>query len=249
MYSLLTLLYFENLIDGLSLNNAGEVYSWGKGSRGQLGFDRVDNESHAAVPVQKAVFDLEETNHRPVYREITAVSQIAAGLIHSAALETETNSVYIWGKNTMPALKNTEMAKYQQATDAHIPFRLKGLPEKQVLQISCGSHHTAMILEDGSVWAVGISTDTHQPMFEPICLIAAGAVDLPVRHFEAHMDRTTVITASNQVLQAHLWEDPANQDVSVFTPTWAMALDADQKIQSVHRSWLHTIVVTKSSGG
>lgn len=238
---------FSCVPDGLSLNSAGEVFSWGKGSRGQLGFDRVDSESHAAVPVQKAVFDL-EANNRPVYKDMTAAAQISAGMIHSAALEKDSNSVYIWGKNILPALESSELAKYQRATDAHIPVRLRGLPDRQVLQISCGSHHTSMLLEDGSVWAVGISTDTQQPMFDPVCLIAAGAFDMPVRQFEAHMDRTTIVTASNQVLQVHLWEDPANQDVAVFTPPWALAMEADQKIKSVHRSWLHTIVATESNG-
>jgi Regulator of chromosome condensation (RCC1) repeat len=255
-----------NTTDGLCLNSVGEVFAWGKGSRGQLGCDRVENDSPSAVPVHKAVFEFDDTtiNQRPVYRNIESVSQISAGMIHSAALEKESNDVYIWGKHILPpslahtlSVETTSIKtaatkpRYSKATDAIIPVRLRGLPpERQVLQISCGSHHTSMLLDDGSVWAVGLSTDSNQPLFTPVCLIAAGVIEeLPVRHFEAHMDRTTVVTGSGQVLQVHLWEDPANQNVAVFTPTWALALLAGDnqqlQIQSVHRSWLHTLIVTK----
>jgi alpha-tubulin suppressor-like RCC1 family protein len=249
------------------LNSAGEIYAWGKGNRGQLGYDRIENESHSAVPVHKTVFDLDATTQRPVYRNIEAVGQIAAGMIHSAALEDESNHVYTWGKHILPPMDNptgqptANNNRFPKATDAHIPVRLKGLPEnRKVLQISCGSHHTAMLLEDGSVWAVGIATDSQQPIFDPICLLASGVVDgdLPVRYFGAHMDRTTIVTASGQVFQVHLWEDPANQDVAVFTPAWAHALlqsdddsssigSSGEQIVSVHRSWLHSLVVTKTA--
>jgi alpha-tubulin suppressor-like RCC1 family protein len=259
--------------DGLCLNSAGEVYAWGKGNRGQLGYDRIENESLSAVPVHKAVFDLDLTTQRPVYRNLEKVSHVAAGMLHSAALEEESNHVYTWGKHILPPLldnpasgalsvnnSNTNNRRYQKASDAHIPVRLRGLPAQlKVLQISCGSHHTSILLEDGSVWAVGIATDSQQPMFDPVCLLAPGVVDgdLPVRYFCAHMDRTTVVTNSGQVFQVHLWEDPANQDVAVFTPAWAHALMADaedkdaadggvEQVQSVHRSWLHTLVVTKT---
>jgi alpha-tubulin suppressor-like RCC1 family protein len=48
-----------------------------------------------------------------------------------------------------------------------------------VLRLSCGSHHTSVLLDDGSVWAFGIATDTKVPVHEPVCLIIAGIIDSP----------------------------------------------------------------------
>jgi alpha-tubulin suppressor-like RCC1 family protein len=168
-------------------------------------------------------------------------------MIHSAALEEDSNHVFVWGKHAIPLQPNSEPGKI--ASDARLPVRLSGLPENlKVLRVACGSHHTAVLLEDGSVWAVGVTTDTKQPLHTPVQLIEPGVVDMPVRQFAAHMDRTTVIGASGrQVLQVHLWEDEDNQEYAVFTPAWVdLLLDGDSalRIREVHRSWLHTVVVT-----
>jgi Regulator of chromosome condensation (RCC1) repeat len=46
---------FSFLEDGLALNAQGEMFSWGKGERGQLGHDTVESESPSAIPILKAV--------------------------------------------------------------------------------------------------------------------------------------------------------------------------------------------------
>jgi hypothetical protein len=92
---------------GICLNSEGEVFCWGKGERGQLGQERVVMESHTALPVKRA-FSFDEAwedatvegetrNLKPVYEPIGKVRQIAAGMIHTAAL-TEDNRVLVWGK-------------------------------------------------------------------------------------------------------------------------------------------------------
>jgi alpha-tubulin suppressor-like RCC1 family protein len=240
--------------DGLCLNAAGEMFSWGKGERGQLGHERIDAESPKALLIQKAVAlgQLADRGAKPSYHTLGRIEQISAGMIHSAALEKETNHVYIWGKNAIPIQPNNNAnssEKGKVASDARLPVRLKGLPDKKVLQIACGSHHTSVLLEDGSVWAVGITTDTKQPVHEPVCLIEAGIVDLStLTQFAAHMDRTTLVFAGREVLQVHLWQDEENQELAVFTPTWVDELlvsDPDLRIREVHRSWLHTVIITE----
>jgi Regulator of chromosome condensation (RCC1) repeat len=238
------------------------VFSWGKGERGQLGHDTVESESPSAIPILKAVSleqmtsaldtrSVNSENVRPdAYHRLGRVSQISAGMIHSAALEVETNQVFIWGKNTVPPIGNDENSK--QASDARLPVLLSGLPkEKTVLRLSCGSHHTSVLLDDGSVWAVGVATDTKVPVHEPVCLIEAGIIDLPtLTQFAAHMDRTTVVFGDGrQVLQVHLWSDVGNQKAAIFSPAWLDELlenDSDLQIREVHRSWLHTAVVTQT---
>jgi len=241
------------------LNTQGELFSWGKGERGQLGHElgaTEARESHVAQPIQRAVWDVDDGSGKPVYKAMgRGFSQIAAGMIHSAALDQDNNQVFLWGKNLLPldsSLMNstTETKGRKVASDARFPCRLKGLPEeKQILQIACGSHHTSFLLEDGSVWALGLSTDTKEPLLEPFCMIEPGIIDMPVRQFAAHMDRTTIITASNQVLQAHVWKEPENREYAVFTPPWVDELLENSapgtRIREVHRSWLHTVIVTE----
>ena len=237
---------------GVCLNSHGEVFCWGKGERGQLGQETTMMESHTALPVKRA-FSLgihentsaDSSNPKPSYHPIGKVCQIAAGMIHSAAL-CEDGRVLIWGKHLLPPIGNDVGKK--PASDAILPFVLAGLPlESTVEQIACGSHHTAVLLEDGSVWAVGISSDTKEPMHQPTCLIPAGIVEMPVLQFAAHMDRTTIVGKSGrQVLQVNLWKDPALQEYAVFTPIWLdrlLKIDEKSRIREVHRGWVHSVAV------
>ena len=242
---------------GVCLNTNGEIFCWGKGERGQLGQETVLMESHTALPVKRTfsfapVEDDDQDairNPKPIYAHIGKVVQVAAGMIHTAAL-TEDNRVLIWGKYVLPAFGDDIGRK--AASDAVLPCALQGLPDGlKVEQIACGSHHTAMLLQDGSVWAVGVSADTKEPIHEPVELIPSGIVEMPVRQFAAHADRTTVVGCSGkQVLQVHLWKDPELREFAVFTPGWLDRLlrqNGEISIKEVHRSWIHSVVVTEPS--
>jgi alpha-tubulin suppressor-like RCC1 family protein len=238
------------------------MFTWGKGDRGQLGNDTIDTESHTAIPVTKAVIMNDDYTKKIEYHGLQSISQIAAGMIHSAAYEIETNSVYVWGKHILPEKTDETIATGSKsptglkkvfardkiASDARIPVRVNGLPSNQeVLQIACGSHHTSILLDDGSVWCIGVSTDTKRPMHHPICIVEAGIIDLStLTQFTAHMDRTTIVF-DGQVLQVHLWEDLEYRKSAIFTPLWVDELLLQfptAHIREVHRSWLHTAIVT-----
>jgi hypothetical protein len=101
-------------------------------------------------------------------------------------------------------------------------------------------------LEDGSVYAVGIASDEAVPLLDPVQLVQPGLLELPLRQFEAHYDRTTMIDNHGQVFQVHLWKDESLRDYALFTPSYVDSLlDEGQSIKSIHRGWLHTIIVTK----
>ncbi len=238
----------------ICLNSEGEVFCWGKGERGQLGQEVIMGESHTALPVKKAfsfagqqdVVAAFVGNSKPVYERIGKVRQVAAGMIHSAAL-TDDNRVLIWGKHVLPAFGDDVGKKI--ASDATLPYILHGLPSSlRVEKIACGSHHTAMLLEDGSVWAVGVASDDKVPIHIPVQLVPAGVIEIPVRQFAAHMDRTTIVGNSGRAVhQVHLWKDPEIQEYAMFTPPWLDQLllqDGDMAIREVHRSWVHSVVVT-----
>lgn len=221
---------------GYALTKSGRVFSWGKANRGQLGRDIDSDQDGTARPIS---FDAD--------RRIT---QIASGMHHAALLcdgdnESDQPQVYHWGKN-MGISEESEDGTITYR-DARIPEPVMGLPKgPSVLHIACGSHHTSMLLSDGSVYTVGVASDEAVPLLEAVELAPAGTVALPVKQFAAHHDRTTIIDRDGQVLQGHLWKEESLRDFAVFTPNYVDALlDEGQSIESIHRGWQHTLIVTK----
>jgi Regulator of chromosome condensation (RCC1) repeat len=221
------------------------MFSWGKGNRGQLG--RVSQEwDSTPSPITKVIVRLQK-NGKPIYEDPGNIQQICAGMMHCAALDDE-NNVFVWGKHLLTKLPGQEK-KRKKSHDAMVPVILTGLPPNlKIEKVTCGSHHTAVLMEDGSVWATGISKDTKELILDPICIVPAGVIDMPVRYFAAHMDRTTIIGFDGrQVFQVHLWSDPEYREWALFTPVWIQnLLDSDPKLQirEVHRSWMHSVAVT-----
>jgi len=234
---------------GYALSHEGQVYSWGKATRGQLGRIVDSDQDPWARPII-----IDGDNQRVV--------EIAAGF-HHGALKTEDSKVYIWGKNmgreTSKASSNDDDEQKPSIASAHLldawlPQQVRGLPSSdvknpmKVQRISCGSHHTSILMDDGSIFAVGIASDELLPILDPVELIPSGVLELPIRHFEAHHDRTTVVDSKGMVYQVHLWKDKTLQDYAYFTPTYVDSLvDQGQTIKSIHRGWRHTIIVTEDS--
>jgi Regulator of chromosome condensation (RCC1) repeat len=237
---------------GFAVCTQGNLYSWGKSERSQLGqADAGDvagdgSQVDFARHVRKG-YEL-DGEERPDWFFLPRVRQVASGDFHGAAL-TDTNQVFVWGKNVMRPIERDRKIK-KIASDSRAPIALKGLPSHlKVLNIACGSHHTAMLLEDGSVYAVGICTDdVAQIIFDAECVVPAGIIDMPCRQFDAHFDRTTIVGKDGrQILQFHLWKDPELREYGVFQPFWADSLllsNDNLRIRSIHRGWLHTLVVT-----
>jgi alpha-tubulin suppressor-like RCC1 family protein len=236
---------------GVCLNAEGEVFAFGKGDRGQLGQDVATAESHTAMAVRKACRLLEDKNNKPAYVAMPKVAHISTGMLHCALL-TEDGEVFVFGKNMLH--KSMSDDPRAPAADARFPVRVRGIPTgRSVLRVASGSHHTSMLLDDGSVWGIGISSDTKEPIHEPVQLVTKDDMEdmLPVRQFAAHMDRTTIVGRDGRtVLQVHLWSDPDLREYAVFTPAWIERLlldDPDLAIQQVHRGWIHSLVVASKN--
>mmetsp|Transcript_50461 Transcript_50461/g.57129 ORF Transcript_50461/g.57129 Transcript_50461/m.57129 type:complete len:537 (-) Transcript_50461:31-1641(-) len=229
---------------GYALSKAGQVYSWGKANRGQLG-RTVDADQD---PWARSI-KINDDNLRVV--------EIGAGFHHGALL-TDDGKVFIWGKSMSRSDNDNafddddeEINRTADLGDARTPQQVIGLTATndneamKVQRISCGSHHTAILMEDGSVYAIGIASDEPVPILDPVELIPAGVLNLPIRQFEAHHDRTTVIDGQGMVYQAHLWKDEILRDYAYFTPSYVETLlDEGRTIKSIHRGWRHTIIVT-----
>jgi hypothetical protein len=273
---------------GLALDEKGQLYSFGKGARGQLGVPSPgQNESRAisdieysAVPVTHFCAEytmdaqLEWLNsddklvdvpkkHKLLSGDEAKVTRIACGLNHSAAI-TASNRAWIWGKNMLPydaspggdGIKSSKTGKF--AEDATLPALVLGLPPGvAILDVACGSHHTAFLLADGSVYAIGVATDTVEPVYGgAVEIIPPDVIDMPPRQFTAHFDRTTVVgNHGDQVLEVQLWSHEELRDGAAFEPGWVDPLltyledsGADENIergvQHVHKGWMHTLVTT-----
>eukprot|EP00550_Attheya_septentrionalis_P012273 CAMPEP_0198299258 /NCGR_PEP_ID=MMETSP1449-20131203/44051_1 /TAXON_ID=420275 /ORGANISM="Attheya septentrionalis, Strain CCMP2084" /LENGTH=497 /DNA_ID=CAMNT_0044000753 /DNA_START=53 /DNA_END=1543 /DNA_ORIENTATION=+ len=195
---------------GLAIDEQGSLFSWGKGHRGQLGLGDKGQKFLDSSLVPHSLPYAMHIKHFPIPPTTTTttpldtrVVQVSAGWNHSAGL-TKSNHVFVWGKNVAPS----EDLKKQPASDMDVPLLVQGLPEGlKVMNLSCGSHHTAMLLEDGSVYAVGVSTDNAEPIVEhAVEMIPPGIVDMPARQFQSHVDRTTIVGRDGtQVLEVQLW--------------------------------------------
>jgi hypothetical protein len=91
------------------------------------------------------------------------------------------------------------------------------------------------------VWAVGISADRNANFRR---VDSPGYPALPVRQFQAHMDRTLlwwVPSSVSALVVSRL------REFAVFTPPYVdRLLDENEtlKIREIHRSWKHTVIVT-----
>ncbi len=241
---------------GLVLDENGHVYAFGKSSRGQLG--AMDDTNSLALeskvdfqcsPVKVGHFEIRTDSKSPNDLSMgdSNVTKISAGFNHSAVV-TKGNHAFVWGKNV--ALE----PESHKAIDSSVPIHIRGLPENlKILDISCGSHHTSLLLEDGSVYATGITTDTKEQLGgdTTVQIIPPGLIDMPVRQFTSHFDRTTVVAGEcgNQVLEVQLWSTEELRKEAVFEPSWVEEMfNQTDEITSVHRGWLHTVVIGGTDG-
>ncbi len=242
---------------GLALDSNGNLFGWGKGARGQLGNSRYISEDvddgkestidleFAAIPIDEFEVMTADSRSRLIGNDAKIIN-ISAGWNHSAAI-TGSNHVYVWGKNALAEIGDDGQLK---AVDAPAPTPVEGLPNNlEIIDVSCGSHHTSILMEDGSVYAIGISTDTAKPIGQKaVQIIPTGLIDTPIKQFSSHFDRTTIVAGNDgeQVLEVQLWSTEDLRNGAIFEPEWVESLTQDgAKIKMVQRGWLHTIVLTE----
>ena len=114
-------------------------------------------------------------------------------------------------------------------------------------------------MEDGSVYAVGVATDQPLPMWdEALEILPPDVVDVSsLASFTAGFDRTVIVYESGdgkrQVIEIQLWSDEDLRLNGAVCPSWIDWLEEKNEekmrnnaVQSVHRGWMHTVVVTGS---
>jgi alpha-tubulin suppressor-like RCC1 family protein len=139
-----------------------------------------------------------------------------------------------------------------------------GLPlDTKVVDLSCGSRHTSILLEDGSIWATGIASDNGTPLLDNVVKIMDAPRDgSSVKFFKSCFDNTIVITEETKrdsdgqrkqkVRYINLWStEELRMDQHVDSlrkeePEWVNQIDSEHYITKVDVGWLHTVVVTKT---
>ena len=124
----------------------------------------------------------------------------------------------------------------------------------RIERVACGTHHAAMLMEDGSIWAVGVATDQPVPLWdEAVEILAPGLVEMKeLVNFTAGFDRTAVVYGTNsgrrQVIEIQLWSNEHLRQHGAVHPSWLDGLEnqeTKEKVCSVHRGWMHSVVVTE----
>lgn len=109
------------------------VFSWGRGEDGQLGIGDTS--------------DQDEPTHVDALRGV-GVRQIACGSGHTVVLTTE-GEVYTWGRGDDGRLGHGDNGwKY-------VPRVAQSLAGQSIVQVTCGSYHTAAVAVNGDLFTWG----------------------------------------------------------------------------------------------
>lgn len=115
----------------LALTIDHELYSWGSGSYGALGFKSTAN---IEVPTKLEIKDHKEN--------VFQIIQIACGKYHSIVL-TSRQSIYTWGKGLNGQLGLGE----GNEQDVLEPIEIYYLSQRKPIFVSAGENHSAAITE------------------------------------------------------------------------------------------------------
>ena len=123
----------------LFLTKSGRIYSYGRGSKGQLGHGDVEDVSGSEVKLIESLDGLK-------------IKSISAGGFHSLALSSE-GDAYSWGWNESGQLAQDKSKSNVIPVPTLIDFKSKDPPNVQ--SVSCGSRHSMILTEDSKLYSFG----------------------------------------------------------------------------------------------
>ena len=133
-----------------AISAAGELYTWGAGSGGQLGRTRGNSSRSVGVCAAPALVSGLESKQQHVLR-------VAGGRNHTVALTTPGRS-FTWGRNVHGQLGHPSTAGATRRAEAHVlePRHLRSLDARgKLAEVCCGEYMTAALTEQGEVLTWG----------------------------------------------------------------------------------------------
>lgn len=121
------------------LTVSNELYSWGSGSYGALGFGSRDDKMR---PEKLNIFD-----HKG---NLFPITQICCGKFHSMAL-TDRKNIYTWGEGSHGRLGHGDYC----LDDQLYPKEIYTLSQRKPIFISAGESHSAAITEKNNLYTWG----------------------------------------------------------------------------------------------
>lgn len=122
----------------LAITSKKKVYAWGKNKYGQLGLGNTTN-----LPLPTSILPLSDPLNPKNVR------CMAAGRSHSAII-SEDGDVYTWGRGWDGQLGHDIFTEIELE-----PRIVPHMENRSSTVMACGSGHTAVVTDNGSVWAWG----------------------------------------------------------------------------------------------
>ncbi|OQS03786.1 hypothetical protein THRCLA_03927 [Thraustotheca clavata] len=175
----------------LAATKEGQVYTWGKGERGQLGFGTVN------VSAPQHIVALRQKK----------VVKVGAGFNHSVAL-TDAGELFIWGK-----LLGADVYGRKTGSDQITPRLVQTAAPVSLMKSSF--FHTFVVTDDGKLWCMGRSqasqqtevanrkyADTH---ITPLAIDNSFLNNRKIIHLGGGINSTTIVTDDGKVYE-WTWE-------------------------------------------
>eukprot|EP00448_Togula_jolla_P009877 CAMPEP_0170603602 /NCGR_PEP_ID=MMETSP0224-20130122/18997_1 /TAXON_ID=285029 /ORGANISM="Togula jolla, Strain CCCM 725" /LENGTH=1011 /DNA_ID=CAMNT_0010928489 /DNA_START=44 /DNA_END=3076 /DNA_ORIENTATION=+ len=131
----------------------GDVYSWGSGEMGQLGFPLLED-----LPRDQDGYPYEPTAGLIRAFERMKICQIAGGDGHTAAV-TIHGKLYSWGASACGQLGHSDTEHMPKDVEGYpyqpVPLLVESLQDVRIVQISCGDAHTIALSREGLLYSWG----------------------------------------------------------------------------------------------
>jgi len=131
----------------------GDVYSWGSGEMGQLGFPLLED-----LPKDQDGYPYEPTAGLIKAFERTKICQIAGGDGHTAAV-TVHGKLYSWGASACGQLGHSDTEHMPKDVEGYpyqpVPLLVDCLQDVCIVQIACGDAHTVALSREGTLYSWG----------------------------------------------------------------------------------------------
>ena len=140
----------------ISIDNNGNIYSWGNGSYGQLGINNIYSlsKNDDGFYYQPIPYKLKELKDNNIY-----IMKAACGNDHSLILSTE-GKIYSFGANNYGQLSltnNDNIKLYNNIPFIDTPTRVEGIiKDKIITYISCGNHFCMVIDNNNNLYRWGL---------------------------------------------------------------------------------------------